>query len=91
MSQSSDEQLEFIVICPQCNVPIIIEKLNCGVFRHASYIHNNEQIPPHSSKEICDQLLADNKINGCGKPFQIIKVFSDTNKVEWNVTKCEYI
>ena len=26
--------MDSIVECPHCNEPIIIEKLNCGIFRH---------------------------------------------------------
>ena len=81
----------FIVICPQCNVPIVIEQLNCGIFRHATYIDTNQQIPPHSSKEVCDELIAEKKIYGCGKPFQISSLSGDNDQVEWIVQKCEYI
>jgi len=61
-----------IIVCPKCNDPIIIEQLNCSVFRHATYKHNYEQIPPHSSKSLIDDLLKNNSIFGCGTPFKII-------------------
>ena len=54
-----------IVRCPHCHNFIIIEKLNCGIFRHAMYINNGKQIDPHSSKEICDKLIKEKLIYGC--------------------------
>ena len=48
------------------------------------YINRGGQIPPHSSKTRCDQLLSDGLIWGCGKPFQI------SENIEY-VIKCEYI
>jgi hypothetical protein len=26
--------IESVVICPHCNEPVIIEKINCAIFRH---------------------------------------------------------
>ncbi len=64
---------ELIVICPHCNDDIIIEEINCSIFRHAVIKTTLMQINPHSSKEICDKLLENNSIFGCGIPFKIIK------------------
>jgi hypothetical protein len=61
-----------IFTCPHCNEQIEIVEFNCCVFRHAVYKHNGEQIPPHSSKEVCDALVRDNLIYGCGKPFEYL-------------------
>ena len=47
-------------------------------------INQGGQIPPHSSKIICDQLALNGLIWGCGKPFQI------SENIEY-VTKCDYI
>jgi hypothetical protein len=63
---------EMIITCPHCGEYIIIEKLNCKIFRHAVYKKNGRQINPHMSKNDCDLLLRENKIFGCCKPFQII-------------------
>jgi hypothetical protein len=60
-----------IVICPHCKDPIIIEKINCGIFRHGEF-KNGKQIDPHLSKEMCDKLIKNKSIYGCGKPFKII-------------------
>jgi len=34
MEPSQTNELEHAVICPHCNEPILIEKLNCCIFRH---------------------------------------------------------
>ena len=75
-----------VVICPHCKESIIIEEINCAIFRHAVLKINNQQINPHSSKDICDELIEKKLIYGCGKPFQLIK---KDNKLEAVI--CEYI
>ena len=64
--------MEPVVVCPHCNNPIIIEKINCGIFRHGMLKENNEQINPHLPKKQCDELVKQDLIYGCGKPFQIV-------------------
>ena len=61
-----------IVKCPHCEDDIIIEKLNCKIFRHGIFKKNGNQIPPHSKKEICDSLVDKELIYGCGKPFKVV-------------------
>jgi hypothetical protein len=77
---------ESIIICPNCNEYVIIEKINCGIFRHATLKENGKQIEPHSSKQICENLLNNNLIYGCGKPFQIIN-----NNGILEIFCCDYI
>jgi len=77
---------ELIVKCPNCNEIIIIEQLNCCIFRHAIMKNTGIQIDPHSSKEVCDKLLNDKLIFGCGNPFKII-----INGEKITVEKCGYI
>ena len=72
--------------CPHCNLLVHIEQINCGIFRHGTFIKTNEQIHPHLSKVQCDELIENKKIYGCGKPFQIIKV-----EEEWKIIICDYI
>lgn len=78
----------FIFKCPHCNETIEVYKkqTNCCIFRHAVYKHNMTQIPPHSKKKLCDQLVKDNKVFGCGKPFKFI--YKQTGNY---VEKCGYI
>ena len=77
---------EPIIFCPHCKEPIIIEKINCGIFRHGIIKSSGEQIPPHAKKEECDNFQKKNLIFGCGKPFQI--TLENDNIL---VTICDYI
>lgn len=74
-----------VLECPHCKEYIIIEKLNCGIFRHGVF-KNGRQVNPHSSKDICDNLFNKNLIYGCGKPFKI--TFVDDKFI---VEICDYI
>jgi hypothetical protein len=76
-----------IILCPHCKEYIEIEKINCGIFRHGVLISNGVQIHPHSSEELCNYYIQNNKIFGCGKPFQII--FTSQNNYE--IIICGYI
>ena len=78
--------MEPIIICPNCNEFIIIEKLNCGIFRHGIIKETGKQMDPHLVKDKCDELKENDLIYGCGKPFQILIVNG-----EMVVQKCNYI
>ena len=75
-----------VVSCPHCNNYIIIEQLNCGIFRHGVFISNGENINPHLDEKSCVELFEKKLIYGCGKPFQII-----INNNVIDIKKCEYI
>ena len=62
-----------VVICPHCQEQIIIEKkeINCGIFRHGVYKSTSKQINPHLCQEKCNQLIKEQQIYGCGKPFKL--------------------
>lgn len=75
-----------IIDCPHCKIPILIEELNCCIFRHGVFIKTNEQIPPHASKQECEYYIKNKLIFGCGKPFKIIKI---NNKLIAEI--CDYI
>jgi hypothetical protein len=77
---------EPVLICPHCNNYIIIEKLNCGIFRHGTLKTNHTQINPHASKEECYHYINNNLIYGCGKPFKIVQVNG-----KFIIEICEYI
>ena len=79
--------LEKIIQCPHCQEYIIIQELNCKIFRHGTMKTTGEQIPPHSPKEDCDRFFESGEIYGCGKPFRIIIL----EKNQWIIEKCEYI
>lgn len=76
--------MEEIIVCPHCKEYIIIQEINCGIFRHAIY-KTGEQVDPHLEKNLCFELIKQDKIFGCGKPFRLI--------VEDKLTAvvCEYI
>jgi hypothetical protein len=78
--------INLVVNCPHCSDPIIIEELNCCIFRHGILKETSVQIDPHSSEELCNYYVSQKKIYGCGKPFQIINVNG-----EYSVIKCGYI
>ena len=78
---------ELIVECPHCKSSIIIEKLNCHIFRHGIMKDVGKQIDPHASKEICDELITKKLIFGCGKPFKVVKKEDGVYITEI----CEYI
>ena len=73
--------------CPHCEQEIIvcIKELNCRIFRHGTYKHNYQQVDPHMNKQYCDMLIAENKVFGCCKPFEII----EKNGKKYSI-KCEY-
>ena len=60
-----------IILCPHCKDYILIQELNCGIFRHGVVKTTGEQIPSHASKEVCEAYIQQDLIYGCGKPFEI--------------------
>lgn len=71
-----DGDYYYTFMCPHCLQFILVHKndLNCRIFRHAVYKKNFQPISPHSTKEVCDELLNTNQIFGCSKPFRIIEL-----------------
>ncbi len=78
--------ISLIITCPNCKDFVLIEQLNCKIFRHGVLKNNGQNIPPHSNKEMCDYYIKNNLIYGCGKPFKII----EENK-ELKPVICDYI
>lgn len=60
-----------IVFCPHCGGAVEIIELSCGIFRHGVMIATSLQMDAHASEEICNNLIEQNLIYGCGKPFRI--------------------
>jgi hypothetical protein len=85
-----EKHINIIVTCPHCNDLILIEQLNCRIFRHGILKSNNTQINPHASKNDCDNYINNNLIYGCGKPFRIIEIINENNN-EFKTEICEYI
>jgi hypothetical protein len=83
---SEEKTEEPLLICPHCKDYILIEKINCAIFRHGTLKTNGKQIDPHSPKELCEYYIKNDLIYGCGKPFRII----DNNGI-LETEICEYI
>jgi len=71
-----------IFVCPHCNIMIEVIEINCAIFRCGIYKNTGKQIEPHLSKYLCDTLKENDKIWGCGKPFQLIND---------KLVKCDYL
>jgi len=82
-----DKDNNIIIQCPYCNYYIMIEKLNCCIFRHGVIIKSNKQIDPHAPNDLCEYYIKNNLIYGCGKPYKIII----NEKDEYIAIKCDYI
>jgi hypothetical protein len=85
MAEQKNE-LDDAIICPHCNDPVLIEKLNCCIFRHGIMKDSLTQMDPHAPKHVCDSLFSQGLIYGCGKPFKITR-----NGSQIIVEICEYI
>ena len=74
--------------CPHCfgMIEIPPEQFNCRIIRHAIFKHNGQQIDPHASKAVCDDLVTKKLVHGCAKPSRIID-----NKNGLILEKCDYI
>jgi len=59
-----------ILKCPHCDMDIIIVEVNCGVFRCGVSKFTFAQINQHLSQAECEELMKNDLIYGCGKPFQ---------------------
>ena len=84
-SNISERFINIIVNCPNCNNPVLIEQLNCRIFRHGILKSNNNQLNPHASKEECEYYINNNLIHGCGKPFRVLE------NNDFKTVICEYI
>jgi hypothetical protein len=83
----SEEKIEEPILgCPHCKEFILIEKINCAIFRHGILKQNGKQIDPHAPKELCDYYTNQNLIYGCGKPFRIVN-----NNGTIGTEICDYI
>jgi hypothetical protein len=65
-----------VIICPHCKEPVLIEKLNCCIFRHGALKSNGKQIDPHASKDLCDFYTEKDLIMGCQMKTQKITMIN---------------
>ena len=88
----NNKPTNLVVQCPHCQYPVLIEELNCRIFRHGVFKINGTQINPHASKELCDFYVKNDLILGCSKPFQIIlNEHSKNNDDAFIAVICDYI
>jgi len=59
-----------IIKCPNCDIPLFIESIQCGIFRCGVFRLTGEPIPPHAPQTECEYYVNSNLIYGCGSPFQ---------------------
>jgi hypothetical protein len=86
-----EEFTDFIIQCPHCNENIMIEKLNCCIFRHGILKNSGKQINPHASKELCDFYVEKQLIFGCAGPFKVIpNENSQNNTDKFIAIICDY-
>jgi hypothetical protein len=84
--------VNLVVECPHCKEPVLIEKLNCCIFRHGVLKNNEKQIEPHASKDLCDYYVKNDLIYGCGKPFKVIlNEISKNDDDKLIAVICDYI
>jgi hypothetical protein len=93
VEEAKEEKVEakedIVIICPHCQDPVVIEQLNCRIFRHGTFKDSGKQMDPHSPKDFCDYLKNEGKIYGCGKPFFIEEALDPSGN--YCVTICDYI
>ncbi len=80
-------------LCPHCFslIEVAVRGVRCGVFRCGVFQGSGKKrgrpIPPHLSREKCEELVRNNQIYGCAGPFRLIQ----TSPGEYAVEICEYI
>ena len=76
----------FLVACPnpKCNMAIIVEQINCGIFRCGVFKETFQQIQPHLSIIDCLDLIDKKLIYGCATPFQV-------SLINRTAERCDYI
>jgi len=74
--------------CPHCKLSTttLVSELACCIFRHGINKQNQQQIPPHESKERCDAFASNPDYVGCCKPYRI-----DNINGSYKVSICDYI
>lgn len=72
-----------IIKCPHCKITIVVEALNCRIFRCGLLKSNGTQMDPHLNQASCEFLYNNGLIYGCGKPFRV--------DMSGNPVPCDYI
>jgi hypothetical protein len=82
----NEDEKTFYFECPHCEMlcQVLEADVKCRIFRHAVYKRDMTFVHPHAPKEVCDALVADGLVWGCGKPFQM-------EGYDYKIVKCGYI
>lgn len=75
-------RVNFMVMCPQCNMPYEVISINCQIFRHSG------NLGPHATKEQCDAERNKNPHLGCCLPFRLRQI-AGTERIVG--VSCDYI
>ena len=80
----------YVFPCPHCGIRIQVfeHEIACTIFRHAYMKNTKNQIGPHTSKEQCDNFVANNQVVGCARPFRFIRA---SGSEPAHVIPCGYI
>jgi hypothetical protein len=83
--------MEYIFTCLHCQEPFVIRDadFNCRILRHGVFKHTLEPIPPHATKDECDEFVRSGTIYGCAGPLQIVQ--STTTANGYDIIICDYI
>ena len=79
--------------CPHCHVLMELAHtdLNCGIYRHAVWKDGGTQIDPHAPRDVCEQVVREGLVHGCGKPFRAREARSASGEVSLRVEVCGYL
>jgi len=73
-------------LCLLCHRGLVeIEAITCRIFRHGWILSQNKQLPPHASKEECENAIQIGLL-GCGNPFELTQT-----KEGWVAIQCDFI
>lgn len=80
----------YLFKCPNCKVltQVAENEVNCQIFRHGVMKRSGQQVNPHAPKEHCDQLVEQDLVYGCCKPFRLFR--GNSGAVEY-ADICDYI
>ena len=59
-----------LIKCPNCNLPILIESINCGIYRCGVFRSNGQPVYPHAPRIECEFYVNNQLIYGCANPFK---------------------
>ena len=80
-----------VLPCPHCHDLVLIESVNCAIFRHGVFKDTMQQIPPHASKTHCDHWRNNDAIFGCGLPFRLVSARKPDHTPVFSLEPCDYI